>query len=128
MPRTGRAVWPARVRLRAEPSAEVARYLTEHFTTRVSRWRGDDREPPNRLVYLLDPVLSCWKWPPARARRNHVKDRISSAELPVKHEIWKFGSPHTLVLTKTDELFRREAKACKDATASLEWLTAQRRR
>ncbi len=37
-----------------EPSAEAARYLTEHFTTRVSRWKGDDREPPNRLVYLLD--------------------------------------------------------------------------
>ena len=38
----------------AEPSAEAARYLTEHFTTRVSRWKGDDREPPNRLVCLLD--------------------------------------------------------------------------
>ena len=37
-----------------QPSAEAARYLTEHFTTRVSRWKGDDREPPNRLVYLLD--------------------------------------------------------------------------
>ena len=35
-----------------QPSAEAARYLTEHFTTRVSRWKGDDREPPNRLVYL----------------------------------------------------------------------------
>jgi hypothetical protein len=38
----------------AEPSAEAARYLAEHFTTRVSWWEGDDREPPNRLVYLLD--------------------------------------------------------------------------
>src|SRR5271165_5533900 len=38
----------------AEPSAEAARYLAEHFTTRVSRWKGDDQEPPNRLVYLLD--------------------------------------------------------------------------
>ncbi len=26
----------------AEPSADAARYLTEHFTTRVSRWKGDD--------------------------------------------------------------------------------------
>ena len=59
----------------------------------------------------------------AGARRRHVKDQISAAELPVKHEIWKFGSPHTLVLTKTGELFRREAKAGKDAAASLEWLT-----
>ena len=38
----------------AEPSAEAARYLAEYFTTRVSRWKGDDRKPPNRLVYLLD--------------------------------------------------------------------------
>lgn len=37
-----------------EPSAEASQYLTEHFATRVSRWEGDDREPPNRLVYLLD--------------------------------------------------------------------------
>jgi len=64
------------------------------------------------------------EWPIAEGRRKHVKDQISSAELPVKHETWKFGSPHTLVLTKTDELFRREAKARKDATASLEWLAA----
>ena len=38
----------------AEPPADAARYLAEHFTTRVSRWEGDDREPPDRLVYLLD--------------------------------------------------------------------------
>ena len=37
----------------AGPSAEAARYLAEHFTTRVSRWEGDDREPPDRLVRLL---------------------------------------------------------------------------
>jgi len=68
------------------------------------------------------------EWPLAEARRKHVKGQISAAELPVKHETWKFGSPHTLVLTKTDELFRREAKARKDVAASLEWLAAQRRR
>ena len=38
----------------AEPPAEAARHLTEHFATRVSRWEGDDQDPPNRLVYLLD--------------------------------------------------------------------------
>ena len=68
------------------------------------------------------------EWPLAEARRKHVKDQISAAELPVKHETWKFGSPHTLVLTKTDELFRREAKAREGAAASLEWLATHRRR
>jgi 2OG-Fe(II) oxygenase superfamily len=78
--------------------------------------------------FLADRSERTLEWPLAEARRKHVKAQISSAELPVKHEIWKFGSPHTLVLTKTDELFRREAKARKDAAASLEWLAAQRRR
>ena len=78
--------------------------------------------------FLADRGERTLEWPLAEAGRKHVKDQISAGELPVKHEIWKFGSPHTLVLTKTDELFRREAKARKDATASLEWLAAQRRR
>ena len=77
--------------------------------------------------FLADRGERTLEWPLAEARRKHVKDQISAAELPVKHEIWKFGSPHTLVLTKTDELFRREATARKDAAASLEWLAAQRR-
>jgi len=75
--------------------------------------------------FLADRSERTLEWPLAEGRRKHVKGQISAAELPVKHEVWKFGSPHTLVLTKTDELFRREAKARKDATASLEWLAAQ---
>jgi hypothetical protein len=75
--------------------------------------------------FLADRSERTLEWPLAEARRRHVKDQIRSAGLPVRHEIWKFGSPHTLVLTKTDELSRREAKARKDAAASLEWLAAQ---
>src|SRR5262249_38963933 len=41
-----------------EPSAGAARDIPEHFTARVSRWEGDDQEPPNRLVYLLDHQYS----------------------------------------------------------------------
>jgi len=74
--------------------------------------------------FLADRSERTLEWPLAEARRKHVKDQISAAELPVKHETWKFGSPHTLVLTKTDDLFRREAKARRDAAASLEWLAA----
>jgi hypothetical protein len=77
--------------------------------------------------FLADRSERTLEWPLAEARRNHVKGQISSAELPVRHETWKFGSPHTLVLTKTDELFRREAKARKDAAADLEWLAASGR-
>jgi hypothetical protein len=39
----------------ARPAADLARCLTEHFTTRAVRRYGDaDLDPPNRLVYLLD--------------------------------------------------------------------------
>jgi hypothetical protein len=77
--------------------------------------------------FLADRGERTLEWPLSEARRRHVKDQIRAAELPVRHEVWKFGSPYTLVLTKTSELFRREAKARKDAAADLEWLVAQRR-
>jgi hypothetical protein len=39
----------------ARPAADLARCLTEHFTTRAVRRYGDaDLDPPNRLVYLFD--------------------------------------------------------------------------
>ncbi|HUD36288.1 MAG TPA: 2OG-Fe(II) oxygenase [Streptosporangiaceae bacterium] len=74
--------------------------------------------------FLADGGERSLEWPLAEARRNHVKGQVSVAELPVKHEVWKFGSPHTLVLTKTGELFQREAKAREEARAALEWLTS----
>jgi hypothetical protein len=74
--------------------------------------------------FLSDHSQRTLEWPLAEARRKHVKTQISAAELPVKHEIWKFGSPHTLVLAKTDDLFRRETRAREDAAASLKWLAA----
>ncbi|MGE5289775.1 MAG: 2OG-Fe(II) oxygenase, partial [Micromonosporaceae bacterium] len=37
------------------PVAELAHFLTEHFTTSATpRYGGRDLDPPNRLVYLLD--------------------------------------------------------------------------
>ena len=74
--------------------------------------------------FLADRGERTLEWPLAEARRKHVADQIRAGELPVSHQVWKFGSPYTLVLTKTDELFRREARARKEAAASLEWLTA----
>lgn len=75
--------------------------------------------------FLADRSQRKLEWPLAEARRKHVHSQIDAAELPVKHETWRFGRPYTLVLTKTEELFRREATARNDATTSLEWLAAQ---
>jgi len=74
--------------------------------------------------FLADKSERTLEWPLAEARRKHVAGQISAAELPVRREVWKFGSPYTLVLTKTDELFRREAAAREDAAAGLKWLAA----
>jgi hypothetical protein len=41
------------------------------------------------------------------------------AELPVTHQTKRQGSPHKLILTKTAELFNRDAKRRKAAQASL---------
>src|SRR5579863_3029131 len=73
-------------------------------------------------AFLAGPAERTLEWPLAEARRKHVADQIKAAEFPVKHQVWKFGSPYTLVLTKTDDLFRREAKARENATSSLAWL------
>jgi len=73
--------------------------------------------------FLADRGERTLEWPLAEARRKHVATQIRTAELPVTYQVWKFGSPYTLVLTKSDELFLREAKARENATASLEWLT-----
>ena len=77
--------------------------------------------------FLADRGERTLEWPLAEARRKHVKDQISSAELPVRHEIWKFGSPHTLVLTKTSRAVPARGQGAQDAAADLEWLAAQRR-
>jgi len=74
--------------------------------------------------FLADRGQRTLEWPLAEARRNHIAGQICTAGLPVSNKVWKFGSPYTLVLTKTDDLFRREARAREDAAASLEWLAA----
>jgi 2OG-Fe(II) oxygenase superfamily len=76
--------------------------------------------------FLADRDKRKLEWPLAEARRNHVVEQLRAAELPVDHEVWKFGSPHTLVLGKTGDMFGREAGARKEAEADLDWLAARR--
>jgi len=54
-----------------------------------------------------------------------VHSRIDAAGLPVTHLTRRQGSPYTLVLTKTDALFAREAEARTRDETDLEWLSAQ---
>ncbi|WP_405087612.1 2OG-Fe(II) oxygenase [Microbispora sp. NBC_01389] len=74
-------------------------------------------------AFLQDPERRVLEWPLAQEKRSHVHGRIHLAELPVLHETRRQGRPYTLVLTKTDALFREERLARERGEADLVWLT-----
>jgi 2OG-Fe(II) oxygenase superfamily len=76
-------------------------------------------------AFLNDKGRRTLEWPLAKQRRQHVHSRVDTAELPVTHLTRRQGSPYTLVLTKTDALFAREAEARTRDETDLEWLSAQ---
>jgi hypothetical protein len=62
------------------------------------------------------------RWPLRQDGRAHIHGRIDVACLPVRHQTERRGRPYTLVLTKTADLFTREASARAQAVADLAWL------
>lgn len=84
---------------------------------------GCDCELCQTLIgFLVAPEERQLEWPIRKDKRQHIHRRIDTAELPVHHQTRRQGSPHTLVLTKSDELFSRERNARKSAEADLAWL------
>jgi hypothetical protein len=77
--------------------------------------------------FLSDPDDRRLEWPIAKARRSHVHGRLDAHELPVRHETRRSGSPYTLVLTKTEDLFAREATERRFLKADLDWLNGAQR-
>ena len=76
-------------------------------------------------AFLAAPSRRIYEWPLAKAGRGHVHHRIDAAELPVRHQTRRAGRPYTLILTKTDALFEREAQQRRRARDELTWLTSQ---
>lgn len=74
--------------------------------------------------FLADSGARNKEWPIAKAKRQHVHWQIDSADLPVTHTTRRTGSPYQLVLTKSDELFRRESAHRQQARADVEWLAS----
>ena len=72
--------------------------------------------------FLTDGSAQQFEWPVAKQKRLHVHRRIDSHELPVQHVTRRSGSPYTLVLTKTRELFERERRQRERWRAALEQL------
>lgn len=62
------------------------------------------------------------EWPLAKDRRAHVHQTITSHELPLTHVTRHVGSPHTLVLTKTRALYKREKAERAAWVRDLAWL------
>jgi hypothetical protein len=80
-------------------------------------------EPCEKLArFLADPAPRILEWPLAKDGRAHVHGRIDAAELPVTHITRRTGRPYTLVLTKTDAVFRLERDARRRDEAALAWL------
>ena len=73
-------------------------------------------------TFLGDRARRTLEWPIVQASRNHVDERVATAELPVARETLTRGRPYTLVLTKTDALFSRERQARHQDEADLDWL------
>lgn len=67
------------------------------------------------------------EWPLAQERRRHIHRILDGDDLPVRHVTTRSGRPYTLVLTKTEGLFRREALERRALEADLVWLTRERR-
>jgi len=68
-----------------------------------------------------------FEWPLARDQRAHIHQILDAHELPVSHTTRRAGRPFTLVLTKTDALFEREATERQICERDLVWLTSTAR-
>lgn len=78
--------------------------------------------------FLTDAGRQKFVWPLAQARRQEMHQLLDRYELPVRHVTERTGSPHKLVLTKTEALFETEAAARAQDEADLghvrDWLAA----
>ncbi|MEP6906044.1 MAG: hypothetical protein ABI875_08150, partial [Gemmatimonadales bacterium] len=63
------------------------------------------------------------EWPLAKDSRAHIHQILDAHNLSVTHTTRRAGRPFTLILTKTDALFEREAKERELWEGDLRWLT-----
>ncbi|WP_437638384.1 2OG-Fe(II) oxygenase [Sorangium sp. So ce854] len=92
-------------------------------------------EPPSGCSCALCRQLSAFlrdrarirvAWPLAEERRRHIHGVIDLNHLPVAHVTLRRGRPYTLVLTKQEALFERDAALRAQQKVLLGWLKKQR--
>ncbi|WP_437957222.1 2OG-Fe(II) oxygenase [Sorangium sp. So ce119] len=91
-------------------------------------------EPPHGCTCALCNELSAFlrdrdrvehAWPLAKERRRHIHSVIDLHRLPVTHTTIRAGRPQTLVLTKQQALFERDAALRARQKALSAWLKKQ---
>ncbi len=91
-------------------------------------------EPPVSCACVLCEELSAFlrarerirhPWPLAKDARRHVHGILDHNRLPVSHKTIRQGRPYTLVLTKTNELFKRDKAERARQRELLVWLKRQ---
>ncbi|MCU6482129.1 2OG-Fe(II) oxygenase [Arthrobacter sp. A2-55] len=86
-------------------------------------WTGCGCGLCDRLAgFLSAPTEHTHEWPLATPGRQHVHQQIDASGLPLRHATRRKGRPYTLVLEKTDELFRHEDEMLRKAQADFAWL------
>lgn len=81
--------------------------------------RGCSCRDCDELHDFLRSAETTHPWPLAASRRQHIHCAIDDMGLPVTHITRRQGRPYTLVLTKTNELFRLEARLRDEHDKSL---------
>ncbi|MBK7820485.1 MAG: 2OG-Fe(II) oxygenase [Tessaracoccus sp.] len=85
---------------------------------------GDDADLDRLAAFLNSAENRTLEWRLAGPRRQTIHRTIDVTGLPVTHVTRRTGSPFTLVLTKTEELFDREDRARQSAGETLASLQA----
>ena len=88
----------------------------------ITRFQSTDccQDCAHLAAFLLDADRQQMTWPLAKPRRQHIHHRIDETELPVTHQTLRQGSPHKLILAKTDDVFRQDADHRHAARAQLD--------
>jgi hypothetical protein len=87
-------------------------------------WQSPGGADEDRLSeFLTSATDRTLAWPLAAPRRQTIHRLIDEAGLPVTHRTIRSGSPYTLLLEKTDELFSGEVSARRQAEEDLLWLS-----
>ena len=73
-------------------------------------------------AFLMAPIRKTFEWPLAKDDRAHIHQIIEGYELPVGHQTRRTGRPYTLVLTKREDLFERDAKRRQRWVRDVKWL------